>query len=126
MKLRIYLGVANAVERGRLRELLRHDPDIVFVGEAEEADVVLDDAAATRPVNSAQGGGAVAGAALTQRETEVLRLMAQGLGNKGIAAALGISAHTAKYHVASVLAKLDAHTRTEAVTRGLREGLLPL
>jgi DNA-binding CsgD family transcriptional regulator len=125
MKLRIYLGVANAVERGRLRELLRHDPDIVFVGEAEEADVVLDDAA-TRPVNSAQGGGAVAGAALTQRETEVLRLMAQGLGNKGIAAALGISAHTAKYHVASVLAKLDAHTRTEAVTRGLREGLLPL
>ena len=43
-----------------------------------------------------------------------------------IAAALGISAHTAKYHVASVLAKLDVHTRTEAVTRGLREGLLPL
>ena len=124
MKLRIYLGVAAAAERRRLRELLRQDPEIVFVGEAEEADVVLDDAAATRPVNDAQG--AVAGAALTQRETEVLRLMAQGLGNKGIAAALGISAHTAKYHVASVLAKLDAHTRTEAVTRGLREGLLPL
>jgi DNA-binding CsgD family transcriptional regulator len=67
-----------------------------------------------------------AGAALTVREGEVLRLMAQGLGNKAIAAALGISAHTAKYHVASVLAKLDVHTRTEAVTRGLREGLLPL
>ena len=124
MKLRIYLGVADANERRRLRDLLRHDPDIVFVGEAEEADVVLDDAAATRPVNGAQGP--VAGAALTVREGEVLRLMAQGLGNKGIAAALGISAHTAKYHVASVLAKLDAHTRTEAVTRGLREGLLPL
>jgi len=124
MKLRIYLGVGDAAERRRLRELLRQDPEIVFVGEAEEADIVLDDAAATRPVNNA--AGAVAGAALTQRETEVLRLMAQGLGNKGIAAALGISAHTAKYHVASVLAKLDAHTRTEAVTRGLREGLLPL
>jgi DNA-binding CsgD family transcriptional regulator len=124
MKLRIYLGVAAAAERRRLRDLLRQDPEIVFVGAAEEADVVLDDAVATRPVNDAQG--AVAGAALTQRETEVLRLMAQGLGNKGIAAALGISAHTAKYHVASVLAKLDAHTRTEAVTRGLREGLLPL
>jgi DNA-binding CsgD family transcriptional regulator len=124
MKLRIYVGVADAAERRRLRELLRQDPEIVFVGAAEEADIVLDDAAATRPVNNAQG--AVAGAALTQRETEVLRLMAQGLGNKGIAAALGISAHTAKYHVASVLAKLDAHTRTEAVTRGLREGLLPL
>jgi DNA-binding NarL/FixJ family response regulator len=124
MKLRIYLGVADAAERRRLRELLRHDAEIVFVGEAEEADVVLDDAAATRPVNGTHG--AVAGAALTLREREVLRLMAQGLGNKGIAAALGISAHTAKYHVASVLAKLDAHTRTEAVTRGLREGLLPL
>ena len=124
MKLRIYVGVAAAAERRRLRDLLRRDPEIVFVGAAEEADVVLDDAAATRPVNNT--AGAVAGAALTQRETEVLRLMAQGLGNKGIAAALGISAHTAKYHVASVLAKLDAHTRTEAVTRGLREGLLPL
>ena len=126
MKLRIYLGVADAAERRRLRDLLRHDPDIVFVGEAEEADVVLDDATATRPVNGGGPQGVEAGAALTVRETEVLRLMAQGLGNKGIAAALGISAHTAKYHVASVLAKLDAHTRTEAVTRGLREGLLPL
>ena len=126
MKLRIYLGVADAAERRRLRDLLRHDPDIVFVGEAEEADVVLDDAAATRPVNGGGPQGAEAGAALTLREGEVLRLMAQGLGNKGIAAALRISAHTAKYHVASVLAKLDAHTRTEAVTRGLREGLLPL
>jgi DNA-binding NarL/FixJ family response regulator len=124
MKLRIYLGVADAAERRRLRDLLRHDPEIEFVGEAEQADVVLDDAAATRPVNGNQA--AEAGAALTAREGEVLRLMAQGLGNKGIAAALEISAHTAKYHVASVLAKLDAHTRTEAVTRGLREGLLPL
>jgi DNA-binding CsgD family transcriptional regulator len=124
MKLRIYLGVADAAERRRLRELLRQDPEIVFVGEAEEADVVLDDAEATRPVHGALG--VEAGAALTQREGEVLRLMAQGLGNKGIAAALGISVHTAKYHVASVLAKLDVHTRTEAVTRGLREGLLPL
>jgi DNA-binding CsgD family transcriptional regulator len=124
MKLRIYLGVADAAERRRVRDLLRHDPEIVFVGGAEEADVVLDDADATRPVHGPLG--AEAGAALTLREGEVLRLMSQGLGNKGIAAALGISAHTAKYHVASVLAKLDVHTRTEAVTRGLREGLLPL
>ena len=124
MKLRIYLGVSDAAERRRLRELLGRDPEIVFVGEAEEADVVLDDAGATRPVHGPLG--VEAGAALTVREGEVLRLMAQGLGNKEIAAALGISAHTAKYHVASVLAKLDVHTRTEAVTRGLREGLLPL
>ncbi|MEP7344831.1 MAG: LuxR C-terminal-related transcriptional regulator, partial [Gemmatimonadaceae bacterium] len=56
----------------------------------------------------------------------MLTLMALGLGNKGIAAELGISSHTAKYHVASVLAKLGRHSRTEAVSRGLREGLLPL
>ncbi|HEV8197060.1 MAG TPA: LuxR C-terminal-related transcriptional regulator [Gemmatimonadales bacterium] len=124
MKLRIYLGVEDAVERRRLRALLRPDPDIVFVALAEEADVVLADAPATRPM--AGSGTAEAGAALTTREREVLRLMAGGLGNKGIGAALGISTHTAKYHVASVLAKLDAHSRTEAVTRGLREGLLPL
>jgi DNA-binding NarL/FixJ family response regulator len=124
MKLKIYLGVADPVERRRLRELLRRDAELVFVGEAEQADVVLEDAHATSRVSSAPA--AEAGAALTARELEVLRLMADGLGNKGIGAALGISSHTAKYHVASVLAKLDAHSRTEAVTRGLREGLLPL
>jgi len=124
MKLKIYLGVADPVERLRLRELLRRDAELVFVGEAEQADVVLEDAHATSRVSSAPA--AEAGAALTARELEVLRLMADGLGNKGIGAALGISSHTAKYHVASVLAKLDSHSRTEAVTRGLREGLLPL
>jgi len=124
MKLRIYLGVADPVERHRLRELLRRDAEIVFVAEVEHADLVLDDANAARPVSSVPP--AEAGAALTARERDVLRLMADGLGNKGIGAALGISSHTAKYHVASVLAKLDVHSRTEAVTRGLREGLLPL
>jgi DNA-binding CsgD family transcriptional regulator len=52
--------------------------------------------------------------------------VANGLGNKEIGVMLGISAHTAKSHVAAVLAKLDARSRTEAVTIGLREGLLPL
>jgi DNA-binding CsgD family transcriptional regulator len=124
MKLRVYLGVADAAERRHLRSLLRHDPEVVFVALAEEADIVLDDAAATRPMAGVPAPDA--GTALTPRELEVLRLMAGGLGNKGTGAALGISAHTAKYHVGSVLAKLDAHSRTEAVTRGLREGLLPL
>lgn len=62
--------------------------------------------------------------ALTARETEVLAMMAEGLGNKRIAARLGISAHTAKFHVASVLGKLNARSRTEAVTIGVREGLI--
>ena len=125
MKLRVFLGLRDAGQRRRLTELLRRDPDLVFVGEAGEADVVMDDAEAhAGPMSAALA--TEEGAALTARERDVLRLMAQGLANKQIAAELGISSHTAKYHVASVLAKLGAHTRTEAVTRGLREGLLPL
>ncbi len=64
------------------------------------------------------------GEALTARESEVLALLAGGAGNKEIAARLGISEHTVKFHVSSVLAKLGASTRTEAVSRGYREGLI--
>jgi len=63
---------------------------------------------------------------LTPRENEVLRLMAGGLGNKEIAARLSISEHTAKFHVASILGKLGAATRTEAVSIGMRRGLILL
>jgi DNA-binding NarL/FixJ family response regulator len=63
---------------------------------------------------------------LTPRETQVLRMMAEGLGNKEIAGQLGISDHTAKFHVASILGKLNAATRTEAVTMGIRRGLVPI
>jgi NarL family two-component system response regulator YdfI len=61
---------------------------------------------------------------LTSRESEVLALLAEGAGNKEIAAKLGISEHTAKFHVSSILNKLGANTRTEAVTRGYRLGLI--
>ncbi len=61
---------------------------------------------------------------LTPREIEVLRLLAEGLGNKEIASRLGISEHTVKFHVASVMGKLGAATRTEAVTLGIRQGLV--
>lgn len=61
---------------------------------------------------------------LTAREMEVLGMLADGLGNKIIAARLGISAHTAKFHVASIMAKLGAGSRTEAVTIGMRRGLV--
>ena len=64
--------------------------------------------------------------ALTPREAEVLQWMAQGLANKQIAAKLGVSSHTVKFHVASVLAKLNASSRTEAVTQGARRGLVLL
>jgi DNA-binding NarL/FixJ family response regulator len=63
---------------------------------------------------------------LTARETVVLRLMALGLGNKEIASRLNISEHTAKFHVSSILAKLGAASRTEAVTIGMTRGLVAI
>jgi DNA-binding NarL/FixJ family response regulator len=70
--------------------------------------------------------GAEAGARLTPRELEVLAAMADGASNKAIARRLGISFHTAKFHVAAILAKLDADSRTEAVTRAAQLGLVML
>lgn len=63
---------------------------------------------------------------LTPRELEVIALMAQGLPNKLIAYKLGVTLHTAKFHVAQILAKLGAASRTEAVTSGARRGLIAL
>jgi len=63
---------------------------------------------------------------ITSRETEVLRMLAEGLVNKDIAARLGISEHTVKFHISSILDKLGASTRTEAVTLGIRRGLIPI
>ena len=63
---------------------------------------------------------------LTARELEVFELMAKGLGNRDIASALGISSHTAKFHVAQILDKTGSATRTEAVHQGLRLGLVGL
>jgi len=64
------------------------------------------------------------GEPLTDRESAVLALMAEGAGNKEIAARLHISEHTVKFHVSSILNKLGAATRTEAVSRGYKEGLI--
>ena len=65
-------------------------------------------------------------ASLTDREHEVLELLAAGLPNKALARSLGISEHTVKFHVGSLLSKLDAQSRTEAVTIAARQGLLTL
>ena len=63
---------------------------------------------------------------LTERELHVLQLLAQGLANKQIALALGISEHTVKFHVSGIYAKLGAASRTEAVRMGVRQGLITL
>ncbi len=61
---------------------------------------------------------------LTAREIEVLRMLSEGLANKEIAWRLGISEHTVKFHVGSLFTKLHAGSRTEAVTLGVRQGLI--
>ena len=66
------------------------------------------------------------GEPLTVRESEILSLLADGAGNKEIASRLHISEHTVKFHVSSILTKLGAATRTEAVSRGYKEGLIIL
>jgi NarL family two-component system response regulator YdfI len=63
---------------------------------------------------------------LTPREVEVLGMLAEGQSNKAIAHRLGISEHTVKFHVTSIMGKLNAGSRTEAVTQGIRQGLIML
>lgn len=72
------------------------------------------------PEDPARGEG------LTAREREVLALLAEGLANKAIAARLGISEHTAKFHVNAILAKLGADSRAAAIVRAARLGLVSL
>ena len=63
---------------------------------------------------------------LTPREIQVLELLAEGLPNKGIADRLGISDQTVKFHIASIMGKLDASNRVDTVRRAVRRGLLSL
>jgi DNA-binding NarL/FixJ family response regulator len=84
--------------------------------------VLNADALAT--ATAAQAPPLASTSSLTAREREILELIAEGAANRRIAARLAISRHTVKFHVASILAKLGARTRTEAVTLALRAGLL--
>ena len=115
--------------RGPIRGVLPRDAGAAEIGAAigaVAAGLVVHhpDTASGRRVGTLARGAAEPGAPLTAREIEVLAMVADGLGNKAIAASLGISAHTAKFHVASILAKLGAASRAEAVAIGLRRGLV--
>ena len=103
--------------------------EIVAAIEAAATGLVVLDAAGLEtllrvPSTVSSRGSETLVEALTPRETEVLRLLAAGLGNKEIASRLAISEHTVKFHVASILGKLGAASRTEAVTLGIRHGLI--
>ncbi len=81
---------------------------------------------AARPPSAVAGSGKPGAGQLTDRERQVVALLAEGLSNKLIADRLGISDHTAKFHVNGVMAKLSAGTRTEAVVEAVRRGLVTL
>ena len=80
----------------------------------------------TEPILSAEGAPDALVDALTPRELEVINLIAEGLPNKTIAGKLGISEHTVKFHVNAILTKLGAQSRTEAVVRATRMGMISL
>ena len=123
-----------------LGELLRGGSRAILPRDAGAAEIIAAVAAAAAGliVVAREWSGALRGAlgveraprdegeALTPREIEVLRLIAEGLGNKQIAARLAISEHTVKFHVGSVFAKIRASTRAEAVVIGARRGLIVL
>jgi DNA-binding NarL/FixJ family response regulator len=99
---------------------------IAAVHAAAAGLIVLDPTVAGATGVHTHTRGGVEGETLTARERQVLELVAAGLPNKAIARELGISEHTAKFHVGSLLGKLGAASRTEAVTLATRRGILPV
>ena len=122
-----YVGEAWAAGA---RGLLLRDTDAARLAAALQAVAqglaVLDPALANAVLPDRAQAPAPPPADLTPRELEVLRLLGEGLPNKAIAQALGISDHTVKYHVAALLSKMGAASRTEAVATAYRKGLLAL
>jgi len=119
--------VAGAA-RGRLSVMIAdHIPDdaespgVLLASEGELAEAAAHGLSIGGGPSASLAGGAFP--ALSARELEVLRHLAEGASNKAIARTLGISAHTVKFHVAAILEKLGAATRTEAATQAIRAGL---
>ena len=132
---RIVIVAKSAQLRGALADALRESPDFEIVGVAASTsdvrgspDVVLvaregDEAPSTaRPARR----DTIVGTLLSSREREVLALLADGLGNKQIAARLGISTNTVKTHLELLFEKLGVSSRAEAVATGVKRGLLLL
>jgi DNA-binding CsgD family transcriptional regulator len=118
-RLRLAIDVADPALAGRVVALLADVEGLELVGKNDEPDALV--VAALGAATELE-----ANIELTARELEVLALLAEGASNKLIARRLGISAHTAKYHVASLLEKLDAVSRTDAVAHAARIGVLHL
>jgi DNA-binding CsgD family transcriptional regulator len=118
--IRLTVSVADKRLADRLVGLLDKVPGLQLV----PPDAVADAAITSSPGTEALAP--VGDIVLTQREAEVLALLAEGASNKAIARALNISVHTAKFHVGSLIDKLDAVGRTDVVTHAARLGVIVL
>jgi DNA-binding CsgD family transcriptional regulator len=115
----IAIEVGDPALADRLTSLLGDVAGLRLAAPGEPAAVALVS-------RDAQDGAEPADIELTPRELDVLALMAEGASNKSIAKQLGISIHTAKFHVGSLLEKLDATGRTDAVAHAARRGVIHL
>ena len=115
----VAIEVGDPVLADRLASLLGGVAGLRLATSGEAATVALVSRQAQAPVE-------LADIDLTPRERDVLVLMAEGASNKAIARQLGISVHTAKFHVGSLLDKLDATGRTDAVAHAARIGVIHL
>ena len=120
MPLRVFLSGRASDELDALRRKLTADPHLELVDRAEAAEAVV-----SLPIRSSVPREPLV-EHLTKREHDVLALVADGLANREIATALAISEHTVKFHLASIFGKLGVSTRTKAVQRGLRLGVIEL
>jgi two-component system NarL family response regulator len=115
--------IFRALDAGAVTYLLKDTPGLTLV------DTIREVARGGRPIPpeiAQQLTSRMFQAKLTEREIEVLNLLAQGMRNKEIAASLGISDETAQGHVKNILAKLSVHDRTEAVAVAIRRGFVHL
>jgi len=122
--LRIFLSGRASDELDALRRRLTADLQLELVDRAELAEAVVS-LPLSMPRRSAEREGGLI-ESLTTREHDVLALVADGLSNREIAHDLAISEHTVKFHLASVFGKLGVSTRTEAVQRGVRLGVIEI
>jgi len=117
--IRLAIRIEDRTLAGRLAALLVKVPGLQLVRASETADVAI-------VLSNGVSAPADEDAVLTPRELEVLTLLAEGMSNKAIARRLGISVHTAKFHVAALIDKLDAVGRTDAVAHAARRGVIQL
>lgn len=117
--IRLALNIEDRALADRLAALLANVPGLRLVRSNESADVALVPPTAVSLSVDVD-------VPLTPRELEVLTLLAEGMSNKAIARRLGISVHTAKFHVGALIDKFDAVGRTDAVAQAARRGVLHL